>query len=72
MTDGSAQCFMILISAQDSPEFRIQVPAHSNDGYQDPKLWLREPVVLNISIHQGLVVCSTCESHTYWRISVFR
>ena len=72
MTDGSAQCFMILISAQDSPEFRIQVPAHSNDGYQDPKLWLREPVVLNIAIRKGLVVCATGGSHTDWHISVLR
>ena len=27
---------------QDSPEFRIRVPDHSNDGYQDPELWLRD------------------------------
>ena len=33
---------MILISAQDSPEFRIRVPDHSNDGYQDPEFWLRD------------------------------
>ena len=33
---------MIMISAQDSPEFRIRVPDHSNDGYQDPELWLRD------------------------------
>nr|DAE26696.1 MAG TPA: hypothetical protein [Myoviridae sp. ctBoB21] len=39
-------------------------------GYQDPKLWLREPVVLNIAIRQGLVVCATGGSHTDWHISV--
>ena len=40
------------------------------EGCQDPEFWLREPVVLNISIRQGLVVCATCESHTDWHISV--
>lgn len=39
-------------------------------GYQDPKLWLREPVVLNIAIRQGLVVCATGGSHADWHISV--
>ena len=54
---------------------RIQDPGNlliSMSGYQDPKLWLREPVVLNIAIRQGLVVCATGGSHTDWHISVLR
>lgn len=39
---------------------------------QDQLLWLREPVVLNIAIHQGVVVCATGGSHTDWHISVLR
>jgi hypothetical protein len=31
---------------------------------QDQLLWLREPVVLNIAIHQGVVVCATGGSRT--------
>ena len=27
---------------QDSPEFRIRVPDHSNDWYLDPEFWLRD------------------------------
>ena len=36
------------------------------------RVWLREPVVLNIAIRHGVVVCATCGSHTEWHISVLR
>ena len=53
---------------------RIGDPESSanSTNIQDHRVWLREPVVLNIAIRQGVVVCATCESHAGWHISVLR
>ena len=53
---------------------RIGDPGSSanSTNIQDHRLWLREPVVLNIAILQGVVVCATGVSHTDWHISVLR
>jgi hypothetical protein len=63
---------MILISAQDSPELEIHDLSTFRAYIMDHRVWLREPVVLNIAIHQGVVVCATGGSHTDWHISVLR
>ena len=52
---------MILISAQDSPDsgsWDVVSSIRRRPGY---RVWLREPVVLNIAILQGVVVCATVE-----------